>query len=107
MDELSIAQGMGIRLKSPHSGRLYVIICGSGGLCSRGPYPNLMLQIKLYNYIATVIGSSDIFYGQSKMAIWTKSTNIVAWILDLTDRFVVEEEKDILLIINNRVSIGG
>ena len=33
----SIALGRGARLRSAQSGRAYVIICGSGGVRSRGP----------------------------------------------------------------------
>jgi hypothetical protein len=33
----SIALRRGAALRSTHSGRTYVIICGSGGLRSRGP----------------------------------------------------------------------
>ena len=35
----SIALRRGARLRSAQSGRAYVIICGSGGLRSRGPFP--------------------------------------------------------------------
>ncbi|TYH53474.1 hypothetical protein ES332_D09G102600v1 [Gossypium tomentosum] len=34
-----IALRRGAPLRSPHVGRAYVIICGSGGLRSRGPFP--------------------------------------------------------------------
>uniref|UniRef100_A0A2C9V4B8 Uncharacterized protein n=1 Tax=Manihot esculenta TaxID=3983 RepID=A0A2C9V4B8_MANES len=33
-----IALGRGAGLRSPQDGRAYVIICGRGGLRSRGPY---------------------------------------------------------------------
>jgi hypothetical protein len=35
----SIALGRGASLRSPQCGRVYVIICDSGGLRSRGPCP--------------------------------------------------------------------
>ena len=39
---ISIAHWKGAALRSPHSGRVYVIICGSEGLRSRGPLPILV-----------------------------------------------------------------
>ncbi|KAJ0020703.1 hypothetical protein Pint_31657 [Pistacia integerrima] len=42
-----IAHGRGAALRSPQAGRAYVIICGSGGLRSRGPYPILVFKIIL------------------------------------------------------------
>ncbi|KAJ0020700.1 hypothetical protein Pint_31658 [Pistacia integerrima] len=44
----SIALGRGATLRSPQVGRAYVIICGSGGLRSRGPCPILVYNFYLF-----------------------------------------------------------